>query len=37
MTRPVHVLRSGSDVTDIATLSIIAAVDAQQRTRAPQA
>jgi phosphotransacetylase len=37
MARPVHVLRPGSDVTDIVTLSIIAAVDTQERTRAPQA
>ena len=37
MARPVHVLQRGSDVTDIVNLSIIAAVDAQERARAPQA
>jgi malate dehydrogenase (oxaloacetate-decarboxylating)(NADP+) len=37
MARPVHVLQRGSDVTDIVNLSIIAAVDAQERSRAPQA
>jgi len=37
MARPVHVLRRGSDVNDIVNLSIIAAVDAQERARAPQA
>ena len=36
MARPVHVLQRGSDVTDIVNLSIIAAVDAQERARAPQ-
>jgi malate dehydrogenase (oxaloacetate-decarboxylating)(NADP+) len=37
MSRPVHVLQRGSDVNDIVNLSIIAAVDAQERARAPQA
>jgi malate dehydrogenase (oxaloacetate-decarboxylating)(NADP+) len=37
MARPVHVLQRGSDVNDIVNLSIIAAVDAQERARAPQA
>ncbi len=35
MARPVHVLQRGSDVNDIVNLSIIAAVDAQERARAP--
>jgi len=30
-------LQRGSEVTDIVNLSIIAAVDAQERSRAPQA
>jgi malate dehydrogenase (oxaloacetate-decarboxylating)(NADP+) len=37
MARPVHVLRRGSDVTDLVNLSIIAAADAQECARAPQA
>jgi len=35
--RPVHVLQRGSEVTDIVNRSIIAAVDAQERSRAPRA
>jgi len=34
MARPVHVLQRGSDVSTIVNLSIIAAVDAQERARA---
>jgi malate dehydrogenase (oxaloacetate-decarboxylating)(NADP+) len=37
MDRPVHVLQRGSDVNEIVNLSIIAAVDAQERGRPPRA
>lgn len=37
MPRPVHDLQGGSDVTAIVNLSIIAAADAPERARVPQA
>ncbi len=33
MANPVHVLQRGSDVSDIVNMSVIAAVDAQERAR----
>ncbi|MGH7675568.1 MAG: phosphate acyltransferase, partial [Gemmatimonadales bacterium] len=33
MARPVHILQRGSDVNDIVSMAVIAAVDAQERTR----
>ena len=35
MAAPIHVLQRGSDVDDIVTMAAIAAVDAQDRRRAP--
>ena len=34
---PIHVLQRGSDVDDIVNMAVIAAVDAQERSRRPQA
>jgi malate dehydrogenase (oxaloacetate-decarboxylating)(NADP+) len=35
MAAPIHVLQRGTDVDDIVTMAAIAAVDAQDRRRAP--